>query len=56
MLTYELFPIEGGFGFKILQDGNTIIYQEYSPDRDGFNIMTEEEATLMASIVLERVK
>ena len=56
MLKYELFPVEGGFGYRILSDGNTIVQQDYAPDKPGFVAMTSEEAASEAQIVIARIE
>ena len=56
MLKYELFPVEGGFGYRILSDGNTIVQQDYAPDEPGFVVMTSEEAASEAQIVIARIE
>lgn len=55
MYTYELFEFENGFGFNILFDSSIIINQVYYPNKDGFRIMSHEEAIKEAQIVLERM-
>lgn len=56
MLQYELFAVQDGFGYRILSDGNTIIQQDYAPDKPGFVVMTFEEASSEAQTVLARIE
>ena len=56
MLKYELFSVEGGFGYRILLDGNTIVQQDYAPDKPGFVVMTSEEAVFEAQVVIARIE
>lgn len=53
--TYEIYEVEGGFGYRILQCGNAIIVQDFNPYMSGFAPMTEEEAHLYGNEVLQRV-
>ena len=56
MLTYELFPVADGFGYRIFSDGNIIIQQDYAPDSPGFVEMTVDEATSEARVVIARIE
>ena len=56
MYQYELFAVEDGCGYRILSDGNTIVQQDYAPDKPGFVVMTNEEAISEAKIVLARIE
>ena len=56
MYSYEIFIMEtGSFGYRILNNESPIIVQEFHPDKDGFEPMTEEQANECAKIVLDRV-
>ena len=56
MYEYELFEVDGGgYGFRILSDGNTVQEQYYKPRVDGFVAMTEDEATAEATATIERL-
>lgn len=51
MLTYTLFPVEGGFGCLVeAADGSFRFRQECSPE--GVAPMTEAEATALAQTVI----
>lgn len=56
MLTYELFSVEDGFGYRILSDGNTIVQQDYAPDKPGFVVMTNDAAIFEAQVVIARIE
>lgn len=56
MYKIDLFKVENGFGYNILQDGNAIITQEFHPDLDGFVIMDEETAMNQAGIIIQRLE
>lgn len=55
MYTYELYTVETGFGFKILQDGTATIVSDYRPGASGFEVMTEEEAIFEAQQIISRM-
>ena len=52
---YELFEIEDGYGYDIIQNDNIIIHQEYEPSLSGFVIMTKEVAEENANIIIKRL-
>lgn len=54
--TYELFEVGDGFGYNVLCGGSIIIAQEYAPDLSGFIVMTREEATANAEIIIGRLE
>lgn len=56
MYNYELFEIEDGYGYDIIQNDNIIIHQEYEPSKSGFEIMTEEQAIENALIIIKRLE
>jgi hypothetical protein len=43
-LEYEVYAIEGGFGYRILNDGLVVIDQPFNPNMQGFVRFTESEA------------
>ena len=56
MITYNIFEIKEGFGYKILLNDNPIIVQEYDPDEPGFVLMSREMAEIKAKMILERIE
>lgn len=40
----EIYKHKKGYGYKILKDGIPFIVQDFKPDVEGFQPMTEEEA------------
>lgn len=54
-LTFTLYPVEGGFGYEIEENGSRIIVQPADPDLPGNEAMTEERATEAAEAVIERL-
>lgn len=55
MYTHELYTVETGFGFRILQDGTSTIVSDYKPGASGFEVMTEEEAIFEAQQIIDRM-
>lgn len=55
MYTYELFTVDTGFGFNILQEGVPIIVADYMPGASGYVVMTEEVATFEAQQIINRL-
>lgn len=55
MYTYELYHVENGYGYKIIYENNTYILQEYDPTREGFVVMTKEQAENNAQIIIKRI-
>lgn len=55
MYEYELFPVENGYGYKILHNGNVIQVQEYMPRVSGFVVMSEDEAKAEALVLIARL-
>jgi len=55
MYEYELFEVDGGYGFKILIDGIVFQEQPYKPRVEGFVAMTESEAIGEATGTIERL-
>lgn len=55
MYTYELYPVEDGFGYLISNDGSPCIQQDYAPDADGYVVMTEEQAIAWAIVIIARL-
>ena len=55
MYTFQTYEVDGGYGFRIMADGNVIIIQDFKPDEPGFVPMTFEEAQSGANTVLERL-
>lgn len=58
MYTFETFYIaeHDGYGYRILQDGNTIITQEYEPDAEGYIAMSMEVAHAKAQEIIIRLQ
>ena len=56
--TLEIFPFGEGYGYKIFDSdfNNYIVYQEYDPDRPGYELMSADEALAKGQAVLDRVK
>jgi hypothetical protein len=48
-MTSEVYQIDGGYGFRILNSGTAIFIQETKPEVEGNILMTETEATEYAS-------
>lgn len=56
MYSFEIYQNETGFGFNILHDGGIVIVQDFAPDKDGFQSMSESEAIQYAEIVVARME
>ena len=48
MTTYELYEIDGGWGYRVLVDGSAVVDQPFKPEVQGFVRMTEAEAEALA--------
>jgi hypothetical protein len=48
-VTSEVYTINGGFGFRILDTATPIFVQETKPEVEGNVLMTETEATTYAA-------
>lgn len=55
MYSYEIFEIEGGYGFHIERDGTVTISQEFKPGAGGFVRMSEVEAQEEAVLIIGRL-
>lgn len=53
--TTNIYEIDGGFGFDIIQDGNVIICQR-TDDSDGNKPMTREKAESYSLEIIERLE
>ena len=56
--TLEIFPFGEGYGYKIFDTdfNNYIVYQEYDPDKPGYELMSADDALSKGQAVLDRVK
>jgi hypothetical protein len=56
MYSKEVFRIKNNqYGYKILKDGEVIIIQDFKPNVEGWQTMTEEEANLLADKEIEKL-
>lgn len=56
--TLEIFPFRDGYGYMIFDTdfNNYIIYQEYDPDKPGYEYMSADDALVKGTAVLNRIK
>jgi hypothetical protein len=53
--TFELYPVETGYGYKIYVDGYLFIVQPIAPAVSGHVIMTETQASTMAHAIIDKL-
>ena len=53
MYTKELFPVEDGFGYRVLKDGTLVVVQDYQPGVEGFQVMSKTKAGQLANELVE---
>jgi hypothetical protein len=54
-LTFAVFPVDGGFGYEVSENGARIIVQHNDPDLPGNEAMSEARATEAAQAVIDRM-
>lgn len=55
MYEYELFDVDGGYGFRIKVGDSIVQEQPYKPRMSGFEPMTEAEAIAEATETIRRM-
>jgi len=55
MYTKEIYPVDGGFGYRIYNNGTPCIVQDIDPEASGHVIMDEVRANECADVVLARL-
>jgi len=55
-VTKEIYAVENGFGYKVLQDGAPAIIQDCVPGAEGFVRMTEKQANDLADEIVKKIK
>jgi hypothetical protein len=51
-LSYEIWPVEGGYGYTVFDAGVAWIVQPHDPYESGFAVMTESRAKDAAESVI----
>ena len=54
-LTFALIPIEGGYGYEILEGDQRVIYQPFDPDLPGSAVMDQARTNEAAEAVIARL-
>ena len=55
MYTKEIYSVDGGFGYRILNNSTPIIVQDIDPEVSGIVVMDEARANAAADTVLARL-
>lgn len=55
-ITKKVYKKGKGYYYEILQDGEPFIIQDFKPDKEGFQPMTEKEAERLADKLVAKFK
>lgn len=55
MYSYQLFAVDGGFGYRILNGETPVVVQDIDPEASGHVVMDEARAIACAEVVLARM-